>query len=60
MEQHGATTPFQTHPVFPDRLAEEAERQRAEAEKIPHGHERDLLLRKGRQTERQPLTSMSG
>jgi hypothetical protein len=46
-----ATTPFQIHPVFPDRLAEEAERLRAEAEKIPHAHERDLLLRKGRQTE---------
>jgi hypothetical protein len=36
---------------FPDRLAEEAERLRAEAEKLPHGHERDLLLRKARQTE---------
>ena len=36
---------------FPDRLAEEAERLRAEAEKLPHGRERDLLLRKARQTE---------
>jgi hypothetical protein len=36
---------------FPDRLAEEAERLRAEAEKLPHGHERDLRLRKARQTE---------
>jgi len=36
---------------FPDRLAEEAERLHAEAEKLPHGHERDLLLRKARQTE---------
>ena len=26
---------------FPDRLAEEAERLRADAEKLPHGHERD-------------------
>jgi len=34
-----------------DRLAEEAERLRAEAEKLPHGHERDLLLREARQTE---------
>ena len=45
---------------FPDRLAEEAERVRAEAEKLPHGHERYLLLRKARQTPRQRLTSMSG
>ena len=30
---------------FPDRLAEEAERLRAEAEKLPHGRERDLLLK---------------
>jgi hypothetical protein len=36
---------------FPDRLAEEGERLRAEAEKLPRGHERDLLLRKARQTE---------
>jgi hypothetical protein len=36
---------------FPDRLAEEAERLRAEAKKLPHGHERDLLLREARQTE---------
>jgi hypothetical protein len=36
---------------LPDRLAEEAERLRAEAEKLPHGHQRDLLLRKARQTE---------
>jgi hypothetical protein len=36
---------------FPDRLAEEAERLRAGAEKLPHGHELDLLLRKARQTE---------
>jgi hypothetical protein len=34
---------------FPDRLAEDAERLRAEAEKLPH--ERDLLLREARQTE---------
>lgn len=36
---------------FPDRLAQEAERLRAEAEKLPRGHERDMLLRKVRQTE---------
>ena len=33
---------------FPDRLAEEAERLRAEAEKLPQGQERDLRLRKAR------------
>jgi hypothetical protein len=36
---------------FPDRLCQEAERLRAEAEKLPHGHERDTLLRKARQAE---------
>ena len=36
---------------FPDRLAEDAERLRAEAERLPHGHEQDLRLRKARQTE---------
>ena len=36
---------------FPDRLAQEAERLRAEAEKLPRGYERDMLIRKVRQTE---------
>jgi hypothetical protein len=36
---------------FPERLGQEAERLRTEAEKLPHGSERDLLLRKARQTE---------
>jgi hypothetical protein len=36
---------------FPDRLDQEAERLRAEAEKLPHGTERDMLLRKARQAE---------
>jgi hypothetical protein len=36
---------------FPDRLSQEAERLRAEAEKLPHGQERDMLLRKIRQAE---------
>ncbi len=34
---------------FPDRLASEAERLREEAEKLPHGPERDALLKKVRQ-----------
>jgi hypothetical protein len=34
---------------FPDRLANEAERLREEAEKLPHGLERDALLKKARQ-----------
>ena len=36
---------------FPDRLAQEAERLREEAEKLPPGQERDMLIRKVRQTE---------
>jgi hypothetical protein len=35
---------------FPDRLAQEAERLRAEAEKLPLGTERQELERKARQT----------
>ena len=31
---------------FPDRLANESERLREEAEKLPHGPEREILLRK--------------
>lgn len=36
---------------FPDHLDQEAERLRAEAEKLPHGIERDMVLRKARQAE---------
>ena len=36
---------------FPDRLTEEAERLRDEAEALPPGLERDVLLRKARQTD---------
>jgi hypothetical protein len=37
---------------FPDRLDQEIERLRAEAEKLPLGnHEREMLLRKARQAE---------
>jgi len=33
------------------RLAQEAERLREEAKKLPHGPEREILLRKARQAE---------
>jgi hypothetical protein len=36
---------------FPDDLAQEAERLRAEAEKLPQGAERDALERKARQAD---------
>jgi len=36
---------------FPDRLANEGERLREEAEKLPHGPEREILLRKARQAD---------
>jgi hypothetical protein len=36
---------------FHDRLAQEAERLRKEAEKMPHGKDRELLLRRARQAE---------
>ena len=36
---------------FPHRLTQEAERLRAEAEKLPHGIERHELERKARQAE---------
>jgi len=36
---------------FPDRLDQEIERLRAEAEKLPPCHEREILLRKARQAE---------
>jgi len=37
--------------TFPERLDQEAERLRKEADKLPHGPERDGLLRKARQAE---------
>ena len=36
---------------FPDRLANESERLREEAEKLPHGPKREILLRKARQAD---------
>ena len=42
---------FKNTLTFPDRLAEEAERFRREAETKPPGQERDELLRKVRQAE---------
>ena len=36
---------------FPERLSQEAKRLRVEAEKLPHGTERDEFLRKARQAE---------
>ena len=36
---------------FADRLANESERLREEAEKLPHGPEREILLRKARQAD---------
>jgi hypothetical protein len=46
--------------TFPERLDQEAKRLRAEAEKLPHGSERDVLLRKARQAETAPFTSTTG
>ena len=51
MERRHAATPFQTCVVLPDRLTQEAERLRAEAEKLPPGIERHELERKARQAE---------
>jgi hypothetical protein len=42
---------FQNILSFPDRLNQEAQRLREEAERTPHGVGRDLLLRKARQGE---------
>jgi hypothetical protein len=36
---------------FPNRLANEAERLREEAEALPHGPERDALQKKARQAD---------
>jgi hypothetical protein len=36
---------------FPDRLTNEADRLRKEAEAAPHGPERDALLKKARQAD---------
>ena len=37
--------------TFPERLDQEAKQLRTEAEKMPHGAERDELLRKARRAE---------
>jgi hypothetical protein len=37
--------------TFPDDPANEAKHLRAEAEKLPHGREKELLLRKARQAD---------
>ncbi|HEV7217862.1 MAG TPA: hypothetical protein VGN39_03225 [Terriglobales bacterium] len=42
---------FKNMLTFPERLDQEAKRLRIEAEKLPHGSERDQLLRKARQAE---------
>jgi hypothetical protein len=42
---------FKNTLTFPDRLANEAERLREEAETKPPGPERDALLRKARQAD---------
>ena len=46
-----AATPFKDIVSFPDDLTQEAERLRAEAEKLPPGTERHELERKARQAE---------
>jgi hypothetical protein len=51
MEQRMQRRRFKHILSLPDRLEQEAARLRAEAEKLPHGHERDLLVRKARQVE---------
>ena len=42
---------FKQTDILEDRLAAQAIRLRAEAESLPHGHERDNLLRLSRQAE---------
>jgi hypothetical protein len=42
---------FENILTFPERLDQEVKRLRIEAEKLPHGTERDQLLRKARQAE---------
>jgi hypothetical protein len=42
---------FKNTLTFPDRLSNEADRLRAQAEAIPPSKERDELLRKARQAE---------
>jgi hypothetical protein len=51
MEQRMQRRRFKHILFLPDRLEQEAARLRAEAEKLPHGQERDLLVRKARQAE---------
>jgi hypothetical protein len=42
---------FKQTTTLEDRLAQEAERLKEEAKKLPHGPEREILLRKARQAE---------
>jgi hypothetical protein len=42
---------FKQTTTLEERLAQEAERLREEAKKLPHSHERETLLRKARQAE---------
>jgi hypothetical protein len=42
---------FKNIRTLPERLDQEVKRLREEAEKLPHGGERDQLLRKARQAE---------
>jgi hypothetical protein len=49
MEQTMQRRHFKDMLSFPDPSAHEAERLREEAEKLPPGHEREMLLREARQ-----------
>jgi hypothetical protein len=51
MEQRMQRRRFKHILFLPDRLEREAARLCTEAEKLPHGHERDLLVRKARKAE---------
>ena len=42
---------FRNTLTFPDRLSKEAEGLREEAERLPHGPEREVLSRKARQAD---------
>ncbi|HYD66145.1 hypothetical protein [Azospirillum sp.] len=42
---------FKQSTSFQDRLAEEAKRFREEADKLPHGPQKELYLRRARQCE---------
>ncbi|MET4033064.1 hypothetical protein ABIB94_009087 [Bradyrhizobium sp. JR7.2] len=48
---HEAPSSVQATQSLEARLAQEAERLREQAKKLPHGSEREILLRKARQAE---------